>query len=195
MNQAKPEMVCDGCGQLASPEHVARRFRRLEWTTRFRPVHINTVLLGAVAPLGEADFFYSPEGAVAGEAALLAQVAGFEHLEQPKEQLQSAFQRAGFFATHVLECPLEEGSAFALEDLLTKRLPATLVRIRRSLRPRRVAVISRFLDPFVARLIAELPGCKIVAEAGRGFALDAAYGLAAAAALRSALAPEAAQSA
>ena len=29
---------CDGCGQAASPEHMARRLRRLEWTTRYRPV-------------------------------------------------------------------------------------------------------------------------------------------------------------
>ncbi len=41
---------CDGCGQLASPEHIARRLQRLEWTTRFRPVHIGTLLLGATAP-------------------------------------------------------------------------------------------------------------------------------------------------
>jgi len=38
-------LPCDGCGQPASAEHIARRLQRLEWATRFRPIHIQ-------APLG-----------------------------------------------------------------------------------------------------------------------------------------------
>src|SRR5207249_10650226 len=43
------DLPCDGCGQAASAEHIARRLRRLEWATRFRPVHIHTLLRGGVA--------------------------------------------------------------------------------------------------------------------------------------------------
>jgi len=171
MSNATQHLVCDGCGQLASPEHIAKRLRRLEWTTRFRPVHINTVLLAAAAPERDEDFFYSPEGTFAGEAALLAEATGLSPLDRPKEQLQAAFQRAGFFAAHVLECAVEGTSSRGLTELLAERLPAAITRIRRSLRPKRVVLISPRLDPFVAQLTARLPGCRIVTDGGKAFSL------------------------
>src|SRR5258708_24143168 len=66
---------CDGCGQLASPEHIARRLQRLEWTTRFRPVHIGTLLLGAIAPRNDNEFIYSSACAWDGEAKMLLAAA------------------------------------------------------------------------------------------------------------------------
>src|SRR6266568_3660815 len=66
-------LPCDGCGQIASAEHLVRRLQRLEWTTRYRPVHINTLLLGAFSPIEEKDFLYSPGDEFHGEAALLLQ--------------------------------------------------------------------------------------------------------------------------
>src|SRR5882724_4729003 len=53
------ELLCDGCGQQASSEHIAKRLQRLEWTTRYRPVHIGTVLLGAFVPGDDAVFLYA----------------------------------------------------------------------------------------------------------------------------------------
>src|SRR5438132_9493644 len=100
MSTANQGVVCDGCGQAASPEHIARRLQRLEWATRHRPIHIQTVLLGAAPPQTDGEYFYSPEGGFAGEAKLLADVAGLTALDRPREQLQIAFQRGGFFATH-----------------------------------------------------------------------------------------------
>ena len=76
MSTANQGVVCDGCGQAASPEHMARRLQRLEWATRHRPIHIQTVLLGAAPPQTDGEYFYSPEGGFAGEAKLLADVAG-----------------------------------------------------------------------------------------------------------------------
>src|SRR5207244_1404111 len=64
------DLPCDGCGQAASAEHIARRLRRLEWAKRFRPVHIHTLLLGGVAPREDAEVLYAPgdefRGVVAG---------------------------------------------------------------------------------------------------------------------------------
>jgi len=60
---------CDGCGQSAAPAHFARRLQRLEWAARYRPVHIQALLLGGVAPEANAAFLYSPEGNYQGEAA------------------------------------------------------------------------------------------------------------------------------
>src|SRR5258708_11301923 len=133
MNQA--DLRCDGCGQIASSEHIALRLRRLEWTTRYRPVHIGTLLLGAVAPLDDCDFIYSPAGAWEGEAKLLLAVAGVTTAGKAAEATLSEFQRSGFFLTHVLEGPSED-SAVDNVQLLGNRLPAMMTRIRRSPKPK-----------------------------------------------------------
>ena len=54
------EIICDGCGQPASSEHTARRLQRLEWATRYRPIHLHTLLLGAISPADDANFLYWP---------------------------------------------------------------------------------------------------------------------------------------
>jgi len=166
------ELVCDGCGQAVSAGHMARRLQRLEWATRYRPVHIRTVLLGAAAPPSDAEFFYSPDGALAGEAAQLAEVTGLRQLDQPKDQVQAAFQRAGFYAAQVLECPIEGGDFAALPDLLAKRLPSAMARIRRSLKPKTVALVSPHLDALIDELSRELAGCRIVTKGGKAFNLQ-----------------------
>src|SRR5438270_9659981 len=101
------DLRCDACGQPASPEHIARRLQRLEWTTRYRPVHIGTLLLGAVAPQNDSSFIYCPSGNWKGEAQLLFAAAGLALEEKSPESVLTEFQRAGFFVTHVLECPLK----------------------------------------------------------------------------------------
>src|SRR5881396_3629151 len=128
-------LPCDGCGQIASAEHLVRRLQRLEWTTRYRPVHINTLLLGAFSPVEEKDFLYSPGGEFHGEAALLLEALGMPTTGRGADSVQAEFQRAGFFLTHVLECPLERGAGQAAESLalLAQRLQPVATRIRRSL--------------------------------------------------------------
>jgi len=126
------ELLCDGCGQPASPEHIARRLQRLEWTTRFRPVHIGALLLGAVAPKKDSEFLYSPGGDWGGEAKLVLAAAGVSQDGKSAEAALAEFQRGGFLLTHVLECPLE-GDPGRLPALMASRLPGVLTRIRRSL--------------------------------------------------------------
>src|SRR5437773_9910485 len=92
---------CDGCGQTASSEHIARRLQRLEWTTRYRPVHINTLVLGAFSPQEESDFLYAPSGEFHGEAALLLDALGISTVGKAAGVVPAEFQRAGFFLTHV----------------------------------------------------------------------------------------------
>jgi hypothetical protein len=192
----KSGIVCDGCGQTASPEHTARRLQLLEWATRFRPVHIGTLLLGAAAPATDAAFFYSPEGTCAGEAAFLAEIAGIATADKsvtadkPKEQLHTAFQRAGFFATHVLECPVEPASKTELPQLVANKLPNAITRIRRSLRPKRVALLSAVLEPFAAQLRSALPDCKIILNGEQAFRLESGDSSGQIAILRQALASE-----
>jgi hypothetical protein len=167
------DLRCDGCGQLASPEHIARRLQRLEWTTRYRPVHIGTLLLGAIAPVNDYYFIYSPGGGWDGEGKTLLAAAGVTTTGKSTEAVLAEFQRGGFFLTHVLECPLEEGGGENPQQLIANRLPVVLTRIRRSLKPKRLVPISQALQQFLPVLISgELP-CAILLDGEKTFALDA----------------------
>jgi hypothetical protein len=184
------DLRCDGCGQLASPEHVARRLKRLEWTTRYRPVHIGTLLLGAVAPQNDSDFLYSSVGGWSGEPRVLLAAAGLTIDGKSAETTLAEFQRAGFFLTHVLECPLEASEAASIQQLVAARLPAVLTRIRRSLKPKRLAPISQTLAPFLTALNSGQLHCGILLDHAQPFALDAQTGSEAASRLRGALASQ-----
>jgi hypothetical protein len=166
------DLRCDGCGQAASPEHVARRLQRLEWTSRYRPVHIGTLLLGAVAPRDDAEFLYAPAGRFAGEARLVLQAAGVSAGEKSADAVLSEFQRGGFLLAHALECPLEERNNGMVQELLESFLPATLARIRRSLKPKRVALISEELGFSIARF--QSGEFVLVLDEGKPFVLAGA---------------------
>ncbi len=146
-------LPCDGCGQSASPEHLARRFQRLEWTTRYRPVHIQALLLGGIAPQSDNAFLYSPEGNYDGEAAILLDALQIPKAGKSADAILSEFQKRGLFLTHVLECPLEQGvSPSHAEQFLEKQLPFVIARIRRSLKPKRVVLLSNDLTPLTGKL-------------------------------------------
>jgi hypothetical protein len=165
---------CDGCGQAALAGHIARRLQRLEWTTQYRPIHIGTLLLGGAAPTAASDFLYAPIGEFAGEAALVLDAAGIGSSGKSREVVLAEFQRGGFFLAHALECPFEGVQIDPAErqSLVESRLPAALARIRRSLKPKRVAPISKLWEPMLERLNPGELGCAIVLDSGRPFALD-----------------------
>src|SRR5260370_6787130 len=100
-------LVCDGCGQTATAEHIARRLQRLEWTTRYPPVHIHTLLLGAFSPREEKEFLYATVGEFQAEAAHLLDALGISASGTTAEAVNAECQRAGFVLTHVLECSLD----------------------------------------------------------------------------------------
>jgi hypothetical protein len=190
----KTDLQCDGCGQAASPEHIARRLQRLEWATRFRPVHIGTLLLGAVPPQNDAEFIYAPACAWSwdGEAGMLLAAAGVAPEGKSGEATLAEFQRRGFFLTHVLECPLEKGEDDSIQQLIANRLPAVLTRIRRSLKPKRLAPISKWLQQFLPALTSGEFPCTILLDREKPFALDGDMASEAAGGLREAVAAQSA---
>jgi hypothetical protein len=169
-----PDILCDGCGQCASSEHIARRLQRLEWSTRYRPIHLHTLLLGAFSPQSPVKFLYSPEEVHSGESASLVTAAGILVDGKSADAIQSEFQRRGIYLTHVLECPLDVPSSEAdfLNHELITRLPMMFTRIRRSLKPKRLAFISGSLTPLIERFAAAQLGSELVLDDGRAFELD-----------------------
>jgi hypothetical protein len=175
------DLRCDGCGQAASAEHMARRLRRLEWATRYRPVHIHTLLLSAVAPRDDAEFLYAPRDEFRGEAADVLRAVGISTRGKAPADIHGEFQAAGFFLTHLLECPVErrvvcEGqTAYKAPDratLLREHLPSVVSRIRRSLKPRRVLLVTEVPPAVVEDVVSSDLGCPTVLDGGRPFQLS-----------------------
>jgi hypothetical protein len=180
---------CDGCGQRATPEHLARRVQRLEWATRYRPVHIHTLLLGSASPRDDREFLYSPHGEFCGEAAILLGSMRISTTGKAPDAVHAEVQRAGLFLTHLFECPVEDGAEHGegVKTLLAQRVAAMATRIRRSLKPKRVVLISLALQPLVTQITAKELECSVVLDEGKAFALDGPEAEKAAARLREAL--------
>ena len=164
---------CDGCGQMASPEHIARRLRRLEWATRYRPVHIQMMLLGGAAPREDAEFLYAPNDEFRGEGEALLRAVGIPFVGKSAETVHAEFQSAGFFLTHVLECPLEGSLKIArnASNLMREHLPAVASRIRRSLKPKRVMLVTEMPQEVVQDILALDLGCEVALNDGKPFVL------------------------
>jgi hypothetical protein len=164
-------ILCDGCGQPASLEHLAHRLQRLEWCTRFRPIHLHTLLLGAASPQNRTDFLYASDEVHTGEAAQLFAAASIDGTGKTAETLHSEFQRRGLYLTHVLECPLDSTSS-DLPALLASRLPLLFTRIRRSLKPKRLVLISGALTSFIDQFASAKLDCALVLDSGKTFAIE-----------------------
>jgi hypothetical protein len=153
-------IVCDGCGQPASPEHIAARVHRLELATRFRPIHVG-ILFVAMAPhaLLEDDF-YNVENRSNGSARLLTvlgipspagdRVTSSANSEGATTRLNE-FQHRGHYLTYLSECPLtvssEDGRTLAGQ---LERWASTLVkRIQFNYKPKHVALLGADLRPVI----------------------------------------------
>jgi hypothetical protein len=108
--------VCDGCGATVDAEHIRERIERLELATRYRPVHIQTLLIGVAPPSKKEDYFYSSEK----EAAEL--------------------QHAGIFLVYAAECPLDDSADMAE---VVRRAAATVVkRVQLSYKPKSIVLFG-----------------------------------------------------
>lgn len=162
-------LLCDGCGQPATPEHTARRLQRLESATRFRPLHIATLLLGAVSPFADEEFLYC--GKFAGEARALLDAAGISVANKSSETVLSEFQRGGLFVTYVLECPLEENGDKrpSISDLISRRIPALAARVRRSLKPKRTILYASGAATGISVIADASLGCPVLLDDGKPY--------------------------
>jgi hypothetical protein len=139
-------------------------------------VHVQTLLLGAVAPREDADYLYWPGGEFRGEAAQLLRGLRISFAGRPSEQVHAEFQAAGLFLAHILECPLEDGGGFKADaaSLLREHLPSVASRIRRSLKPKRVILVTEMPQPVVQDMLSMDLGFPVVLNRGRPFAFGSA---------------------
>jgi hypothetical protein len=166
-------LVCDGCGLDSSSAHIEARLARLEQATRYRPIHIQAVFLSAQSPADTQAFLYGAEEELQGEAAALLHAVEIDTAGKPAEAMLTEFQRKGFFLTHVLECAAEEAIPGAIPiDALKKRLPSVLRRLRTSLKPKKVVVISQELTPILAELKNARIGGELALDGDAPFNLE-----------------------
>jgi hypothetical protein len=143
--------------------------------------------------MAEGEYLYSPEGQFQGEAVRLLELAGIGAVGKSREAAHTEFQRAGFFLAYVLECPWDGASqpVTTAANAMEKRAAHVATRIRRSLRPRRVALITELLSPLKDSFSSERLECPVVLDGSRAFALDGADSAATVMRLREALAANA----
>jgi hypothetical protein len=150
-------VICDGCGLPASPDHIAERLGRLEFATRFRPVHINVLFVAHAPQTRPQDDFYrppeSPEFFDAFMDAVEIPVFGTEtdvgtgQLDRAAARL-GEFQRRGYYLSYLSECPIVRSDNAA--SIAIARLGPTLIRrVRFNYKPKRVVLLGNDLSPLL----------------------------------------------
>jgi hypothetical protein len=143
--------VCDGCGIPADDAHIRCRIERLELATRFRPIHIQVLLIDAAPPARAEDYFYRPAGNREDRSKTsrryfneIVKCSGFAPSSEVTEDSALAeFQHRGFYLAHALECPIEP--ADALSAAIERAGPILIRRIEKSYKPKYVALLSASL--------------------------------------------------
>jgi hypothetical protein len=160
MANSPNSLPCDGCGLPASAQHIAGRLRRLELSTRFRPVHIG-VLFVVLAPAARPeDDFYGPAESKGFADPFLEALEIHSPKEKAGPELDSIaadssrlaeFQRRGYYLAYLSECPLPENEEPAGSTIA--RLGPTLIRrIRFNYKPKHIAPLGQEFFPLIDML-------------------------------------------
>jgi hypothetical protein len=169
--------VCDGCGMAVDEAHIRARIERLELATRFRPIHINVLLIDAVPLDALHDFFYAvsseppqaPRDAFFRELAKLAMIQtrpAQRTEDSPLESVPGEFQRRGFFLTSAVECPMQNQDD--LRAAIRRLTPTVLRRVQNSYKPKYIALISQPTTELIAPLRETRWGDRLVLDEGGG---------------------------
>jgi hypothetical protein len=150
--------LCDGCGAQVDDAHIRARIERLEMATRFRPVHIQVLLLGVAPPAAPEDFFYRAAEKGTDRSAggrhffdtLLSCTGENSSRFATEAEALTEFQRRGLFFTHVVECP--SASTAEKEAALARCAPSLVKRIQFSYKPKHIAPVVSELQSIIALL-------------------------------------------
>ena len=137
--------------------------------TRYRPIHVQALFLGAATPADDQEYLYSAQGQFAGQGVTLLRSLAVESAGRPVETTLTDFQRRGYLLAHVLDCSEALGNGAVGREGLARRLPATMTRIRRSFRPKRVVLLGQELAEFVLQFMAAHLDATLVLRDGEPF--------------------------
>jgi hypothetical protein len=142
--------------------------KRLENASRYRPIHVQALFLGAASPANAEDYLYSARDTFQGEGEILLRALHIENTGRSLEATLGDFQRRGYLLAHLIECPQEEGTTVGTE-ILRRRIPATLTRIRRSFKPKRVVLLGQELAEFIPQFMGANLDAALILRNGRPF--------------------------
>lgn len=108
--------VCDGCGATVDSEHIRSRIERLQMATRYRPVHIQTLLVGTAPPERLDEYVYA------------------------SERDGTELQHNGIFLVYAAECPLPNGSDAV--EAVRRAAPTLIKRVQFSYKPKSIVLFS-----------------------------------------------------
>jgi hypothetical protein len=137
--------------------------------TRYRPIHVQTLFLGAASPANTEEYLYSAHDSFTGEGVALLRALGVETTLRTVEATLREFQRRGYLLAHVLDCGEEFGNGAVSREALARRIPATLRRIRRSFRPKRVVLLGQELAEFIPQFMAANLDAALILHEGNPF--------------------------
>ncbi len=179
MANSPNSLPCDGCGLPASAQHIAGRLRRLELSTRFRPVHIGVLFVALAPPVRPEDDFYGPAESKEFFDPFLEALEIHSSKEKTGPELDAfaadsarlaEFQRRGYYLAYLSECPIPENREPAASTIA--RLGPTLIRrIRFNYRPKHIAPLGQELFPLVELL--RVAGIGPILTLDQGLALPA----------------------
>lgn len=183
--------ICDGCGEHVDDAHIRQRIERLELATRFRPIHIDVLLVDAAPPIRLEDFLYNTssrarERSAAGQWYVdeLAKLAGgLENQSTPVGSILIELQRRGFFLASAVECPTGRGEK--LVPAIRRLIRTVVLRIQTSYRPKHVALLGDETRELIGPLRAAGWGDRLILDNRAPLAIGADLHGRLAAALRS----------
>jgi hypothetical protein len=171
----KPLPSCDSCGIAATQEHLLRRTTRLEFATRYRPIHIQVLALAVAPTVRLEDCFYNDATEVAERsveeqefARAMLEAAGLRRGGQPWKEMLAEFQAAGWFLAYCVECPAEEwGEEVGASDeaIAARFAPSLRLRIIHSYKPKQIVAMGPGMEAF-GQILAVDFGSKIHMEPG-----------------------------
>jgi hypothetical protein len=168
-------MICDACGVESDDRHIRERIERLELATRFRPIHIQALVIDSAPPARIEDYFYraTKDRSVRSNGsrqyfdALVSLNGAINDSESDEGVSLAEFQHRGMFLTYAVECPIaDEGQ---LGVALRRFGPTLLKRVQISYRPKVVALLGPESQELIPGFQAAGWSDRVILDEGRPF--------------------------
>ena len=175
MDDLRIKLPCDGCGLPVLPEHIADRIRRLELSTKFRPVHIGVLFVAFAPPSDLEHDLGGPAKSTECVDPFLDTLATQALMEAAKPEADPPatstahlleFQHRGYHLAYLSECPFSADHDSAA-SAIARLVPSLLLRIRFNYKPKLIAPLGEELLALAEMLKAAGVGPILTLEHGQ----------------------------